>query len=562
LHSQEENWWYIFDWTCLYSKKWKYTYSINVTYENTLSKEKKTENFPMKTLNFASEVTLYKTTTTSSSSSNKTSRLDSSNWEFELWKAPAKITVDSTQVFSDFWLWSYETVWDMDWDFEQDRQNQTTFDYSYKIPKVYYVTYKFPWLSDDTWYRFPVRVLQSDLPVCEVKLTKFTWSTRYQILTDFVDASSVSTISSYNYTIRDVSSKKVLEELRDYSQEFNYTFPEKWSYVVMLDYVTIDWKQGQCESDVIELWKEVFNVQYSLLEKDSRSWNFIELCSSSKKQYNNCTQINSNTVPQSYRLYIESIKPYSNTMKRVVYLNDVPLLNEDDIYSFDVFSEWTYNLKIVISDSTKWMDDRVIDIKIVTKKDDVIWKISILSPDTREDILEWFEPLSVILDASKTEINVPWDEIVYFSWDFGDWEIKQNQQNGVVAHVYNFDYKKENWIFQPKVTITTREWLTQTIIWPKLNVKKWLISVDLSSTSHPSMQAQVWTDVVFQAEFDWLPEKMIWDFGDGSPTIECKWRTCTEIVHSFKDPWLFSVKLSLEFDAVQQVDGTTDFKVY
>ena len=30
----------------------------------------------------------------------------------------------------------------------------------------------------------------------------------------------------------------------------------------------------------------------------------------------------------------------------------------------------------------------------------------------------------------------------------------------------------------------------------------------------------------------------------------------------FEETGLFSIKLSLEFDAVQQVDGTMDFKVY
>ena len=55
---------------------------------------------------------------------------------------------------------------------------------------------------------------------------------------------------------------------------------------------------------------------------------------------------------------------------------------------------------------------------------------------------------------------------------------------------------------------------------------------------------------------------MIWDFGDGSDPVTCKWRTCTDITHTFEEAGLFSVKLSLEFDAVQQVDGTMDFKVY
>jgi PKD repeat protein len=177
-------------------------------------------------------------------------------------------------------------------------------------------------------------------------------------------------------------------------------------------------------------------------------------------------------------------------------------------------------------------------------------------------VTEWFEPLTVIIDASKTEVNIEWDEIIYFTWDFGDGEIKKNLQNWVVAHTYNYDYKKENWIFQPKVSIITRWWTKATLLWPKINVKKWLINVDITSTSHPTRQAQVRKEVSFSAEFDWLPEKMTWDFWDKSDPVTCRWRSCTEITHTFEEPGLYSIKLSLEFDAVQQVDGTMDFKVY
>ena len=286
------------------------------------------------------------------------------------------------------------------------------------------------------------------------------------------------------------------------------------------------------------------------------------MCNSKWREYSNCTQISLDTVPQKYKLQIRSITPSSNTMKKVVYLDDVSLLNEEDAYSFDIPDEWTYILKIVTSDVSRWMQEETIEIKFTAKKPNIIGNMTVISNETRLQVSEWFEPLTVILDASKTEINVPWDEIIYFTWDFGDWEIKRNQQNWIVAHTYNFDYAKENWIFQPKVTITTKEWLTDVILWPKINVKKWLINVELLSVSHPSRQAGVWKDVTFSAEFDWLPEKMIRDFGDGTPIYTCQWRTCTEVVHAYKEAWLYSVKLSLEFDAVQQVDGTMDFKVY
>ena len=551
-----------FDWTCLYSEKWKYTYWIEITYDNTVSNEKKSIRYDLRTLDFKSEIIVYKASATSSSSNNKTNRLVSSNWEFNLESAPAKITIDTTQVFRDFSLWSYEVEWDMDGDFENDRINQVTFDYSYKIPQVYYITYKFPRLYDDILYRFPVRVEQSDVPVCGIEVDKFLWTNKYQISTDFVDASSAATIATYNYTIWDQSKQKALEEMRDQAQTIVYEFPEVWNYVVIMNYNTIDGKQWKCESEIIQMKKEQFNVSYTILAKESDSSKFKELCNSNGSEYSNCRQINLEVVPKTYQLQIKSVSPYSNTTKKSVFLNGKPILNENDTFTFEIPDEWTYELTIVTSDSVKWMDEETIEIKFVADKPDIVGKMTITSADTRDPVSEWFEPLTVIIDASKTEVNVPWDEIIYFTWDFGDWEIKQNQQNWVVAHTYNYDYANENWIFQPKVTVRTLKWITDVISWPTLNVKKWLISVDISSTSHPSRQAPVWKEVSFTAEFDWLPEKMIWDFGDWSPTTICQWRNCTETTHTFKEAWLYSVKLSLEFDAVQQVDGTMDFKVY
>ena len=373
-------------------------------------------------------------------------------------------------------------------------------------------------------------------------------------------------ISSYQYTIKNAWTKKAYQVLKNSSQEVNYTFPEQWAYSVVLDYVTVDGKQWRCESDVIQMRKEAFDVQYAILELNNDTWKFKELCNSKSTTYGWCRHITLDTVPQSYQIQIKSVTPNSNTLKKVVTLDDKPLLNENDTYTFDIPNEWVYNLKIEVSDDGRLIDKKIIDIKFTAKKQDIVWKVVITTddrnPNDRVPVSEWFEPLSVIIDASKTEVNVEWDEIIYFTWDFGDGEVKRNQQNWVVAHTYNYDYARENWIFQPIVSIRTRNWIEKTIYWPKLNVKKWLISVDITSTSHPSRQAQVWKDVTFAAEFDWLPERMTWDFGDWTDPITCKWRTCTEISHAFEETWLFSVKLSLEFDAVQQVDGTMDFKVY
>jgi len=53
------------------------------------------------------------------------------------------------------------------------------------------------------------------------------------------------------------------------------------------------------------------------------------------------------------------------------------------------------------------MEEETIDIKFNAKKPNIIGNMTITSSDTRKVISEGFEPLSVVLDASKTEVNIP-----------------------------------------------------------------------------------------------------------------------------------------------------------
>ena len=572
--NKDDYWWYKFWWTCLYSEKWTYTYSIEITYDNTISKERKTVKYDLESLNFTSEISIYATSSIGTSSNNTAKKISSNGWEFILWQAPAKITIDSNQIFRDFSTKWYEVEWDMDWDLVNDRINQVKFDYSYKMPKVYYVTFKFPEISDDTWYRFPVRVEQSDRPVCEVNVDRFPWTNKFQIVTDFLDESSSSIISSYKYTIQKAWTKEKLKELKDESQKITYEFPDKWNFVVVVDYITVDWKSWRCESDLIQLEKETFNVEYALLVKDIDSWKFKELCNSKSAQYNNCTQINLDSIPQTYQLKIQSITPISNSVSKVVYFeestenieNTHALMEDNDTYEFTVPNEWVYELRIITKDKNNWLDDTTNIIKFEAKKQNIVWILSITSsesnPKERKVVSEWFEPLTVILDASKTEVNIPGDEIIYFTRDFGDGQIKTDQQNWVVSHTYNYNYAENNWIFTPKVTVKTLKNNTQEILGPTLNIKKQLVNVEISSPSHPSRQVPINSNITFFAEFDWLPEKMVRDFWDETPVYTCKWRNCTEVSHIYSSPWIYSVKVSLDFDTIQQVENMIEIKAY
>jgi len=80
---------------------------------------------------------------------------------------PAKVSFDANSVFSTFNLPDYSIIWDVNGDGVTDKQNTATFTYVYKEAKLYDVNVRFPGLNNYL-YTFPVRIEQSDVPVCEV----------------------------------------------------------------------------------------------------------------------------------------------------------------------------------------------------------------------------------------------------------------------------------------------------------------------------------------------------------------------------------------------------------
>jgi len=51
--------------------------------------------------------------------------------------------------------------------------------------------------------------------------------TKFRITTEFVDESSAATISKYNYSIQDLTTRKIVDTLNDQDKSIVYTFPEK-----------------------------------------------------------------------------------------------------------------------------------------------------------------------------------------------------------------------------------------------------------------------------------------------------------------------------------------------
>ncbi len=531
-----------FEWSCLFVDKWKYTYTLQIHYVNPQTQEKLEKDIDAWTISFRSAIKI---------TSNNEVRVNKAGTEINLWKIPSKTTFDATDVFADFGLSNYIITWDVNDDGTVDRENDTMFSYIYKKAQVYNVTFRIPALNNLA-YTFPVRLEPSDVPICEIQSTELKWS-KYTIHVNFLDNTNI--ITDYIYNIVDVqNNNRTIDTLNSQDDTFTYEFPWKWVFAIQTTFQTDEWKKGSCESDNIKIWDSDFAVNYSVSSKTPSDPNFVAVNSENGLPLKNDTLI-VGEIPTILQIHIDSISPTTVWTTKKVFLDDKQILSLDDKnYELPIDQNKDYLVKLVVEDSNRDMHTEKT-FKVSVRRDDIIWKL-LIKPDTVGT-----DPFDVQFDASTTVVNDPDDEIVYFTRDFGDGEIKKDVSQAIISHEYHYDYDKNNGSYEASVTLKTKKWREITIhpdnaiIVKKAN-KTFTINID----SHPGQLAKVWDIVKFSLDLDTLPEKILWDFGDGK-TLECKERECIETNKIYNTPGTYKIKVKVIDDKSPLSDSTITLKV-
>ena len=144
--------------------------------------------------------------------------------EMSVGKVPSKVSFDASQAFQDLQLTDYKIIRDLDGDGTPDQQNQANATFVYKEAKLYNVTVRFPLLNNYI-YTFPIRVEQSDVPVCEINVQANT-EAGYTFQTRFIDTQPK--ITDFQFDILDTKNKgAVIDTIKSSDPDFTYTFPGK-----------------------------------------------------------------------------------------------------------------------------------------------------------------------------------------------------------------------------------------------------------------------------------------------------------------------------------------------
>ena len=540
-----------FVWECFYQKKWLYDISLLFLTRDG-NNNQNVEKHPIKTISVDSEILVRWINTQLTSGTN----------ELSVGPLPAEVEFDADAVFRDLKLWEYNISWyweNMD-DISPDKMNETVFRHTYNSSKVYYPKVRFHdvryldgnWWSWD-WYSFPLRVTPSTLPVCNVTVTHED-ALDYTLEWTFLDWTDRS-VSDYSFEVIDKFTSKVVDTIPKGTSKYktSFRFPGQWSYTVKMRFKTDYGEDGSCETDIILSEKASFNVVYDFSASTATSNGYEKINIEGSGEVKT---INIKEIPTNLKLKISSIEPKTkDTVVSVLVDGSPKVMGSDGSYSFDISDSNVHNIKIKAVDESRWLEyEETLEAKIWL--DDLVWKLSIIW-DTIG-----FEPFTVTLDASASKLTDSSDQITYFTWDFGDGESQQKVSNWVVKHSYRFNYNENNGTFTPKVTVYTQKGRQVTVsAGSSIVVKKQLVKLDIYSTTHPLQEAKVGDSVGLALEFNGLPKKISWDFGDGEQPIECEGRTCSDVTKVWSEKWTYLIKVLVDFEDQQSVEQTYQFKI-
>ncbi len=535
-----------FEWSCIYFKKGEYVLNLETTYINIPTSEKMEKTFPAWSMIFDSEISV-------SPTKNDLVFNDAST-EMIVGKTPSKVMFDASAVFKDLGLSEYKIIRDFNGDGEQDKQNNVATTFVYNEAKLYNVYVRFPNLNNYI-YTFPIRVEQSDVPVCEILVTKAEGK-NYNVTAKFLD--KTVDISNYKFDILDRDNKdKVIETIRNTNGSFSYQFSSAWNYAIQNTFLTEDDKQGQCESDDIQVGVSDFQVNYDTYFKSPQSPQFQKVTSKGIASFVS-GELVLTEIPTIIKFQINQISPNTATATKKVLLDGKQIIASDaNTFEFTIADNKSHEAKIVVEDTPSGAKTE-INIPISVDREDLIGKI-IVSPNTVGT-----DPFTVTFDASTTALNDKGDEIVSFTWDFGDGSaIKKNFSDAIITHTYRYDATNENGEYHPVVTIKTKKGREVTVS-PENNiiVKRSVQKLNISIDNFPAQVANVGDRITLSLiDLNGMISQIVWDFGDGK-TFSCTTRLeCTPINHVYTAAGTYLIRATVSYENQPEVEWTITLKI-
>lgn len=536
-----------FDTPCMYTQKGVYQLSFEYTYFDKNTQQSKTETMPVGSVEIPAEISL-------SNEGVKLTTNDAGN-EMLAGDSPARIVFDAKKIFTDFGLAENLIIWDLDGDGSEDtgKENKSFFSQNYTEGKLYNISYRLPGnpLYPLYQYSFPLRVLQSDVPTCTIAMAptdggKYTFKGTW-------DNGGVD-IANMRFEVYNLSKEQAVQTSPAQTPLFTYAFNDKEQYVVRLLYTTLDKKKWFCESAVINATAATYNIQTSRGWKEVTASTYAPITNTGRVSLVGET-ITAKTSPFDVQLRIDGISPSLPQAASVsVFLDDTAMESvKANLYIGRIYGPGEHKVRIFIDDMKGNTQEKIRTISFDQAP---------LLGSVNVDKTTGVDPLLVNFDASTITATQPWDEIIYFTWVYGDGQTAKNVSQAKVSHTYSFSTQSGSGIFKPTVTVTTKKWYTKTFaLDTQISVKRQATTVSLAMPSHPTQVASIGEEVTVNMQTDGLVSNITWDFGDESAEVSCEYRSCAEAKHTYSDAGTYTIRVTVEYTGLPSSTNTIKVKV-
>ncbi len=316
----------------------------------------------------------------------------------------------------------------------------------------------------------------------------------------------------------------------EWSSRINHEFKRYWKHKIQLTIIDSENIEHIIDPLTIDIEKSIKiknNLLFSIenIELDSKKYIKYE-------ENNNIYYLDSIPAPSILRIdarKIRSINP-KYRIKNISWDldNDWVFEKKGNIVDFSINNEWESNLKVKYTFTNRNNKDEIIKIieyiYISSIYKEAILELKIIKPSS-------YVPVIVQFDASGS--RVIWKDIAKFIFDYWDWTPPDIRDARNTWHRYI-----KPWIYEIKLTAVTTTW-------EKFSITRTLVLKDKGQKAKIKLslkRAETFQKIDFSAEESiWEVATYFWDFGD--------WNTSTQISpnHFYKKPWIYTVRLTLEY---------------
>jgi PKD repeat protein len=534
-----------FPWSCLYLNKGSYPISLKVNYLDRTSGESLSRSFTVGDLAIGAEIRMEPIDDTASLNDKLT--------EYIIGTSPVTVRFRGQLLFTDLGLTDDRIEWDFDADGQPDIIDNTAFEYPFGYSKLYPIYYRLPGVGKyaNTWLNFDLRVLESELAQCDLEIEAIDNDKQYKRTAKF---NEMINVASYQYTIVDTNRDTVVEKFKESKNEFSYTFAQGGRYEIQTSYFTPDGQKWSCYSEPIIVGFNGNQVSFDLRWSQDEQTPFVKVGEETPVNLDVVSnKLSVNLLPAILEFSITGVQPDPTAKVQLEYDGRQVFEDRPKVFEVPITNLGTKELKFIVTTAQGNVSEQIYEVEISRQP---VKALINASPTVGED------PLEVVLDASISPLYDENDEIVYFTWDFGDGQTKENISQGKITHTYRYDTAKENGEFFPSVTVKTRLWFTDTYRLPTaISVKKQQKTAVVNVDSHPTQQVRVGEIVQFRVETDGAVEHIDWNFGNGQ-VLGCDDRSCSSASSVYDTPGEYSIVSEIQYSNDVPVSARTNIKVY